>query len=392
MRQLLRSPLFIVSAIYLSGRVVTTAMLLYFMGQPGQIGFDGSAVTNFITLSNSFDAGWYRQITESGYPSLLVFDSGGHLKENAWAFMPVFPMLVGVLSSVSGLAWPVSSVVVSVLCGWGTSLLLFKILDGRISRGQAFFAVALFCLAPVSPLLQFGYAESLFLLLLASVLYLLQHRRYFLTMPLILLLAFTKPGVLAISLTLVLLWGYRMYRRKAQPFPARQSVGLFFAAVTAGISGLAWIFIADAVTGVPGTYLQTELVWRSASIGWAPLVPFTPWIQGVAYWGTKAGIPVLVGFVGLALMLILAIIVLISKPMKRLGIEIQLWLVSFSLYIFAVFFPQSSTFRILMPLFPGLGFLAQPQSKVYRIGLVAAFLIGQWIWIDICWVPPALAP
>lgn len=388
----LRAPWFLVTLVYFAGRVITTAMLLFFMGQPGQIGFEGSPVANFFTFSNSFDAGWYRQIAESGYPSLLDVDSDGHLKENAWAFMPVFPVLAGLLSNVSGLAWTVSTVLISVVCGWGTSILLFKMLDGRIARGQALFAVALFSIAPVSPLLQLGYAESLLLLLLASILYLLQKRRYFLTIPLILLMAFTKPGVLAICLTMVLLWGYRMYRRKAEPFPPRESVGLILAAMTAGMAGLAWMVIADAFTGVPGTYLQTELVWRSVSIGWEPLVPFTPWIQGVAYWSTKAGIPALVGFIGLALMLVLAALTLISKPMKRLGMEVQLWLTSFSLYILAVFFPQSSTFRILMPLFPGLGFLAQPQSKIYRAGLIAAFLIGQWVWIDMCWALPALAP
>ena len=43
---------------------------------------------------------------------------------------------------------------------------------------RALFAVVLFCVAPVSPIMQFGYAESLGFLLLALALLLLVERRY----------------------------------------------------------------------------------------------------------------------------------------------------------------------------------------------------------------------
>ena len=61
------------------------------------------------------------------------------------------------------------------------------------------------------------------------------------------------------------------------------------------------------------------------------------------------------------------------------------WLASYALYLLAVFFPQSSTFRLLAPLFPALGAIAAPKSKVYRVIMVVLFIVLQWGWLLICW-------
>ena len=55
------------------------------------------------------------------------------------------------------------------------------------------------------------------------------------------------------------------------------------------------------------------------------------------------------------------------------------------LYLLAVFFPQSSTFRLLVPMFPALGAFAVPRSPWYRVGIVLLFIAGQWGWIHIGW-------
>ena len=73
----------------------------------------------------------------------------------------------------------------------------------------------------------------------------------------------------------------------------------------------------------------------------------------------------------------------------------RFWLASYALYLLAVFFPQSSTFRLLVPLYPALGILAQSRSLVYRVGLVLACIAGQvaWTWMGwwvagYDWTPP----
>ena len=65
--------------------------------------------------------------------------------------------------------------------------------------------------------------------------------------------------------------------------------------------------------------------------------------------------------------------------------DLRLWLVSYVAYLLAVFFPQSSVFRLLMPLAPGLGALALPRSRVYRILLVLVFIELQVGWTYIGW-------
>jgi hypothetical protein len=70
---------------------------------------------------------------------------------------------------------------------------------------------------------------------------------------------------------------------------------------------------------------------------------------------------------------------------RRLGVDLRFWMASYALYLVAVFFPQSSTFRLLVPLAPGLGVLAIPENRVYRAGLVVAGIAGQIAWLYVAW-------
>jgi hypothetical protein len=384
--RLLKTTWFQITLIYVGSRLITTAMIFFAMTFPGQIGLE-NPLSGLIAFSSTWDGGWYQSISVNWYPTHIDLDQAGHALENNWAFLPMFPIVVNLYTTVLGLNWSTAAVFISVVCGLVTAQLLFKILENHISRSQSLFAVALFCVAPTSPILQMGYAESLFLMLIASFILFVQKKKFFQSLPIILILGFTKPGVLAVSLMLTLLWIYRMVRRKSDGFPLRESAGIIAGAAVAGIAGLSWTIIAGVATGIPDAYLQTELTWRAPYIGWTSLVPFSPWPQSFSWWSQHFGVPVIIGYIALVIVLAASVIALLSRPMKKLGIEIKLWLLSFGLYVLAVFFPQSSTFRILMPLFPGLGLLSQPQSRLYRTLLLLAFLVGQWLWIYVCWIP-----
>ena len=86
---------------------------------------------------------------------------------------------------------------------------------------------------------------------------------------------------------------------------------------------------------------------------------------------------------------------LLTPAMRRLGPELTLWCIAYALYLLAFFFPQSSVFRLLMPLLPMLGVLAAPRSLWYRIPLGLTMIAGQWWWMQAClhlgsptwWVP-----
>ena len=70
---------------------------------------------------------------------------------------------------------------------------------------------------------------------------------------------------------------------------------------------------------------------------------------------------------------------------RRRGVDLRLWLAGYAVYLLAVFFPQTSTFRRLMPLAPALGAFALPRSTVYRVALVLLSIASQVVWMWFAW-------
>jgi hypothetical protein len=248
----------------------------------------------------------------------------------------------------------------------------------------ALFAVVLYCVAPLSPILQVSYAESMYAFFLALALYLLLERRYALLFPVVAIMSLTRPSGLAFALALGLHLVHRWITRAGDPFPASErafGVGLTAFSLLMGFS---WTLAAWAVTGSASAYTDTELAWRAPYIGYRELQPFAPWLQGAEFWGAQWQIG------GWAVVLLLAIVAAFGVAMflpavRRLGPDLRFWSASYAVYLLAVFFPQSSTFRLLVPFFPLLGAVAVPRSVAYRIGMVALFIAGQFGWLAICW-------
>lgn len=372
--------------IYLGARAVTTVILLTFAAAEGANAWT-SASPDYFSFANLWDGRWYEIVAGSGYPAGLPTTDGVHVAENAWAFLPGYPGLVDAVMFLTRLPWPMAAVLVSFLAGAGAALVFHQLMRRvGLSASTSLFAVVLFCVAPVSPLFQVAYAESLYILLLATALLLLVERRYAWLFPVVLAMAFTRPSGLAFALALVLHVGYRWMRRRDDPFPVRERVLSVSLAVFSGLAGLAWPAIAAIGTGSLTAYTDTELAWRSAYIGYTHLVPFTPWFQGADWWASAMlGIPGWVGMAALVVIVALFGILLFSPAVRRLGVDLRFWVAAYSLYLLAVFFPQSSTFRLLMPLFPLLGAIALPRSRVYRVAIVALFIALQVGWVAVCW-------
>lgn len=364
--------------VYVAARAVTTAFVLGLASVQTANPWTGASPDLF-EYSNLWDARWYQVILAAGYPADLPLTDDGHVAENAWAFLPVYPALVGAVMLL-GVSWNVASVLVATLAGLGAALVFHRLMSRFLEPDRALFAVVLFCVAPVAPIMQFGYAESLGFLWLALALLLLVDRRYAWLFPVIAVWSFTRPGALAFALALGLHWLWRWFRRDREAFPVRERVLAASVAVFAGLAGLAWPAIVWAATGELHGYTETELAWRSAYIGYEELVPFTAWFQSGGWWlGQPLGTIVVIA-------LIVAFGLVIASPaVRRLGIDIRLWSISYTLYLLAVFFPQSSTFRILAPLFPLLGAVALPRAKWYRWAVVALSLALQLGWLLLCW-------
>ena len=372
-----------ITVVYVLARLVTGAMMLAFAGVQAANSFTVQS-PGYLSFASIWDGAWYRVIATGGYPSTLPVDAAGHVTENAWAFMPAYPFLVRALTLLTGASFEFVAVSVSLLAGLGAALVFRRLMGRFLDPARATFATVLFCVAPVSAMFQVAYAESMGLFLLLVALLLMVDRRWWAMLPVVLLLGMTRPTGLAFAFLVVLFvaaWAIRpAWVRSSEPLTLRRLVPPAVVATVSGLVGLAWPAIAWAVTGVPKAYTDTELAWRSSYIGWKELVPFAPWVQGFGWWfgqpaGTVLLVVVLVGFAAFVCM----------PAARRIGIELRLWGVAYLVYLLAVFFPQSSTWRILVPIAPLLGIVALPRSRVYGVAVVVAFVGLQWVWLYYTW-------
>jgi hypothetical protein len=368
-----------VIAIWVASRIVTTGLLLWFASRQTANAWTGPQ-PDYFSFASLWDGTWYYVIAVAGYPSELPVTADGHVAENAWAFMPVYPMFVRGLMFVTGFSWHETAVVVSFGFSLATALVFYRLMRQVLPDSSSLFAVVLLCVAPLTPITQVAYAESMHAFLLTLSLYLLLKRRYWTLFPVVAVMALTRPTGLAFALALSLHVGYRWFIRHRDPFPMNERRASVALAFFSGVMGLAWLLIAWAVTGSLTAYTDTELAWRAPYIGYQELVPFAAWPQGAEFWlGPVLG-PVVLGIVAVGFILFM-----LTPWVRRLGFDLRAWVVSYVLYLAAVFFPQSSTFRLLMPIFPLLGALAVPRSRAFRIALVLASVAGQVLWLHWCW-------
>jgi hypothetical protein len=379
--------------VYAASRILTGVIMLVMAAVQAQL--NSGVVPDPFTFATNWDGQWYWTIAISGYPSELPVNDAGQVTENAWAFMPVYPLLASVFVH-AGFPFPIIGVVISLLAGAAAALLFHLLLrESGFGAGSALFGVVLLCTAPLSPMFQVSYAEALGLALLFLALLLVQRRRFWVLLPVIVVMSLTRPSGLAFALFLLLYFVTRIVqaiRTPAEhPLPVRQTVGIVVAGLVSFASGMAWPAIAWAVTGSPTAYTDTELAWRSGYVGPGPFEPFLDWFHGVAFWtGYFLHLPVEaagpLGVVITVLVVALFAVFLFTPWAKRLGVEVRLWLVGYLVYLLAVFFPQSSTWRLLLPLSPALGAFAVPRSVPLRVGFVALGIVGQLLWVYGCWV------
>jgi hypothetical protein len=372
-----------VAIIYFAARVVTTAFMLVAAELSGFTSrFGPEAGLGDLILG--WDAQWYWFVSIHGYPTELPVTDTGSVAENQWAFMPIYAYLAKLLAVPFGGQWVVGAFLVSIAAGYGASLVLYRILRDRMDAVAAMWAVAFFAAGPLAAMFQVGYAESLALLWLFLALWCVIRRRYVWLYLLIPLMAFTRPGVLAFALFLALFGIWRWFSRRREPLHAVEVVHIVALGLLAAVAGFAWQEIATWVTGDSSAYLATELAWRRNWIpGDATFLPFAGFAAGISFWfgqmwglGRAGGLSV----VGAAVVAIAALL-LFEPHVRRLGVELRLWTASYLVYLLLVFFPQSSIFRLLLPISPLWGALALPKSPAWRMGVLTVGLVLQWWWI-----------
>lgn len=342
---------------------------------------------NFITI---WDGRWYQEAVDNGYPSVLPVDANGVVAENAWAFYALFPLLAKGLSVITGLGTFPSLTVIAMVAGLAAVLVIYKLFREFAGRRTAMWGAIFVSTFPISPILQVPYAESLNLLLLAASLLLVVRRRYLAAIPAVVLMCLSRPAGVPFAAMVGLLLVWKLWQRfgpasqatrtapadgaKAESTPSLLSLAALV--VASGLAALAWPAIAWAVTGDPAAYTRTETAWRGHD-----LVPFKPWFDtGRMLFGPVLG--VLAPFVVTALF----VLAMMSKPVRALGTELRLWCACYMGYLLVFLHPQTSTFRLLLPLFPlALGAALLSKSKAYRGTVVVMFLLLQIVWVVWLW-------
>jgi hypothetical protein len=325
-----------------------------------------------------WDSEWYGRIVQHGYPSVLPRSSSGTVTENAWAFYPVFPYLVRALSAISTVPWQIVAQLVALASGFAAALLIFRLFRHFFGHGDALWGVAFFAFFPVSAILQVPYAESLGTAFLAWALLWIVERRYLAAIPVVAVACLTRPiGVpLAAALAVLFLVRWAPWRRQSSRAGELQLVRLGVLTFASGLSALAWPAIAWAATGVMTAYTDTEAVWRGSD-----LVPFMPWFDtGRFLFGPILGV--------LAPFALVAVVVLYltSARVRLIGVELRLWCAAYALYLLAFLYPQSSTFRMMLPFFPlAVAGAVLSRSRAYRGTVLIMFVLLQIVWVVWLW-------
>ncbi|WP_445156159.1 hypothetical protein ACTWLI_10555 [Arthrobacter sp. Hor0625] len=383
--------------LYLAARLISAAI---FMAAALHQGMNPwfPAKPDYWNFINIWDARWYGEALGNGYPSRLPTDEAGNVQENAWAFYPLFPLLGRALTGLTGIAPAASLTVIAMASGLAAALVVYRLFRELATHRKALWGTAFFATFPVAPVLQVPYAESLNLLLLAAALLLVVRRRYVWAMPVVLLMCLSRPTGVPFAAMVGLLFLHRLsmhagfrdrvLRRRDLPAagaPTPASGGpsgtgglwsLAALAVVSAAGAVAWPAIAWASTGDIQAYTKTETVWRGQD-----LVPFKPWFDtGVQLFGPVLGLLAPFAFVAVF------VLVMVSRPVAALGTELRLWCVCYVGYLLVFLHPQTSTFRMLLPLFPlALGAAFVSRSRAYRGTVVLMFVLLQIVWIVWLW-------
>jgi hypothetical protein len=355
--------------VFLVARLITSVFVLWLTTQTG-VGSEAGVAPSFATLSSVWDGRWYQQIALHGYPATLPVDAHGQVQQNAWAFLPAYPFLTRVISLLLGAPWSVAAIAVSVGFGAGAAVLLAVLLAPRVGGRAALFSVALFSCSPVSFILQMTYADSMMVCLLFAALCLLERRRYVLAIPVVAVASLTRPGVLAFALVCLL---HIAQHRRTIGRSRRTLAAAGALLVTGCVGGLVWPGVVAAATGDGAAYFKTETAWRSLWMGRHGFTVFEPWVFAAQQVFGVAGIPLLAAVIG-------AGIWFVARPASVLGSTNRSWLAAYGLYLLAVFMPQTSLPRLLIPMAPAFGVLRLPR-RFTAVALLAGSVALQLLWL-----------
>lgn len=371
-------------AVYFVSRVVSISIFAAVLKRQDPANWSSSPVTTTLNdFLNFWDGGWYGRVAKEGYPSVLPVDQAGAVTENQWAFYPLHPAIVGNISSVTGLSYETISPIVSTLAAGVAAIVILALFRRYTDSGQALTGLALVVFFPPAAIFSTGYAESLTLLLQATALYLIVERRYLMALPVVFFMDLSRPIGVAFSFFMLLHLIDRIVHRKEDPYPIAEVVRSWSLGVLSCAAALVHPIHAWWVTGSITAYTDTEAAWHTGTSTY------------LVQWLAQANN--LIGPLGpvLLFLVIAGMLALIFSPAgARMGRTMQYFCLSYGVYLLIFFTPQTSTLRLLLPLFPMALTLGLVRSRGYRAAILCAFILLQIVWVAYLWhfTPPADLP
>jgi hypothetical protein len=334
-----------------------------------------TASPGYLGVITNWDGQWYKSIAVDGYQ----LPSGDQADPNAswaWAFLPVFPMIVRGFMSLTGMGFGAAASVVNFAAGAAAMLVLYKLLEGSGGRFLAASGVALTCTFVTAPLLQAAYSEALGLLFVCCALLMIQSRRYAWALAATVLLSLTRLITPALTIVVAVHVVQRLRRRGEDPLSAAESSWL----VALGLVSLGGVWLWSSFVNFrigPGTGASA----RSQALAHHPIL------------GWFSGLQTLLGWPGTAFLLFVSIaLVLLSLSSRLTGswsIEVRTWLCTYPIFILAVTPVTAGVLRYLLLAFPlPLLVVAGPPTRGFSWAktcmLIAACLIG--LFLQVLWV------
>ncbi|WP_226345109.1 glycosyltransferase family 39 protein [Agilicoccus flavus] len=301
--------------------------------------------TGYFRMTVLWDAFWYRQIVEDGYPPQIPRNpESGKPWQNPWAFYPMFPMMTRFVMQLTGLGFAVVGSTLSLVAGGVAAVLMAILLRDRVGVRVALAGVAIWATCITAPTLQVAYTESMALVLLTGVLLALSRERWWTAAVIALLTGLTRPIAAPLGLVaLVAVW-MRWRQRHVRPLRGREAIAIIASLGACGLSALLWPFIAWLGTGEPDAYTSSMTAWRAVD----KIQLFVPWWNSALSWTRTpaAAVLALLAFAGL-------MFAVAAGPWARaLGPQLRTWCLAYPFYLFAVQDPSTSIYRYAICLFP----------------------------------------
>jgi len=211
MQQLSIKETFLVGGATLLTRILLIILIVIFAHTGGNI------PDRVGTALSHWDSGWYLKIAEHGYdntypnlpPDHLLCNSGTNFCQRNFAFFPAYPVMMRLTSDATGLNINFSGVLISNIAFVIASMVLYKFAFELFDRKTAKFSLFALWLWPAGYIFSGIMTESLYLLLLISICYLVFRKKYLAAGILGALITATRNTGILVIIPMLLLYLYQ---------------------------------------------------------------------------------------------------------------------------------------------------------------------------------------